>query len=275
MNIYKFSHVIDFLKEYNADQVYRNKREYYFRTKYPALYAEILFATSFLTNPSFIERLYCFTNDIKSRPVCICGNEVTFSKESYHGKERRYHSYCSQRCSMFDMKTLIGVENASQLASVVQKKKDSALKKFGVDNVSKAESVKQVLADKKRAYWDDVYTRKQFTSSGLTRKQYKHRAQQYATTQYNRYKDLLDPFGIRGRDWHIDHVYSLTDGFINDVPINIISHVSNLCLISAKDNYAKNKFSHKSLEELHDDFISFHRNKQKCQTVGQSCWTHG
>jgi hypothetical protein len=149
---------------------------------------------------------------------------------------------------------LTGVDNSSRLASVKQKKKDSALKRYGVDNVSKSNEVRIVLADKKRAYWDKVYQHKQFSIGGLSRKQYKHRAQQHATTQYNRHKDLLDPLGIKGKDWHIDHIYSMTDGFINDVPINIISHVSNLRLISAKENYAKNKSSHKTLEALYEDY---------------------
>lgn len=190
MNIYTYTKVTDFLTKYNANLIYHNTREYYFRTNHQNIYTNIIDLTAFLNKPSFIERLYCYTNNITKRPKCaICDNEVTFNRN------REYNKYCSHRCSMVDMKTLIGA-NASQLQSVKDKKKSKSLEKYGVDNPSKSAEIKNLLSDRRTAYWDNIYKHKKFTTDGLSRTQYKHRATQYARTQYTRYKNILDPFSL-------------------------------------------------------------------------------
>jgi len=52
----------------------------------------------------------------------------------------------------------------------------------------------------------------------------------------------------------VDHIYSITDGFINNVPVNVISDISNLRLIRDTENYKKHKKSEKTLDELYEDF---------------------
>lgn len=147
-----------------------------------------------------------------------------------------------------------GVPNASSTVEVKEKRRQKSLEKYGVDNVSKASEVKDNLSEIKSQYWNTVYSGKNFSLNGLSRKQYSHRCQQYANTQYQRYKNILDPEGKRGKHWHLDHIYSVTDGFLNDVPINVISDISNLRLISDKENYKKHKKSEKTLVELYEGF---------------------
>jgi len=48
-----------------------------------------------------------------------------------------------------------------------------------------------------------------------------------------------------------DHLYSITDGWINKVPPNIIRHPANCALIPHKQNQSKYRKSVISLEELH------------------------
>ena len=155
---------------------------------------------------------------------------------------------------MLDMKSLIGVENSSQLQSVKDKKKQLSIEKYGVDNVSKSKEIKNLLSEKRTDYWNQLYKDKNFTSDGLSRIEYRKKCQQYLNTQYKRNKHILDPENKRGKDWHIDHIYSVSDGFINNVPINVVSDISNLQLISAKDNYRKHKTSGKTIEQLYEDF---------------------
>jgi Ni/Co efflux regulator RcnB len=147
-----------------------------------------------------------------------------------------------------------GVPNVSSTQSAKDKRKQKSLDKYGVDNVSKADSIKEFLSERRSEYWHQVYSEKNFTLNGLTRLQYSHRCHQYANTQYQRYRDMLDPEYKRGKHWHLDHIYSVTDGFLNDVPINVISDVSNLRVISDKDNYKKHKKSEKTLAELYEGF---------------------
>lgn len=148
-----------------------------------------------------------------------------------------------------------GVENASSLDSVKQIRREKALAKYGVDNVSKADSVKRVISEKRSDYWDRVYENKKFTIDGMSRDQYSRRCHQYAETQYYRHQQQIDPEGKRSKHWHVDHIFSVTDGFLNDVPINVISDISNLRLISDTENYAKHKKSEKTLEKLYEDYL--------------------
>lgn len=250
-SIYPFQKVLDFLQSIGAENVYHANREWYIKNNHLDLHSNICDKTAFLINPTFTERLFCYTNDITYRPKCkVCDNYLT-----YNSRGKCYHTYCSQRCSMLDMKSLIGVENASQMQSVKDKKKQNAIKKYGVDNVAKSDEIKQQLSQRRKEYWSHIYKNKEFTFNGLTKTQYRRRCQQYLNTQYNRYKYLLDPANKRGTDWHIDHIYSVSDGFLNNVPINVISDISNLRLISATDNYRKSKTSGKTIINLYEDFM--------------------
>lgn len=147
-----------------------------------------------------------------------------------------------------------GVPNASSSTTVKEKRRQVMIERYGVENPSYIDEVREQISNSKKQYWEEVYKGKDFSVDGLTREQYANRAGQYADTQYNKFKHIIDPEGKRGKHWHLDHIYSVTDGFLNEVPINIISDISNLRLISDKENYAKSKSSHKSLTELYEDF---------------------
>jgi len=58
---------------------------------------------------------------------------------------------------------------------------------------------------------------------------------------YNKYRSYINPNRYRrGRySYHLDHIYSVIDGFENNVPIDIISNPNNLKLIPAKENLFK------------------------------------
>lgn len=147
-----------------------------------------------------------------------------------------------------------GVKNASSLTRVKELRKNNNLKKYGVENVSQIQEVKTTIANKAIERWEEVYANKDFTIDGLTRDEYARRCHQYADTQYKRNKHLIDPDNKRSKDYHVDHIYSVTDGFLNDVPVNVLSDISNLRLISASDNYKKHKKSEKSLAQLYEDY---------------------
>ncbi len=78
----------------------------------------------------------------------------------------------------------------------------------------------------------------------------KVRAETYAN--YKLYEDKINPKGLKiGRNkYHLDHKYSIHDGFHNDVPINIISHQYNLQILTCKENLKKNTKSCILLNDL-------------------------
>jgi hypothetical protein len=256
MNIYSFAKVTDFINQYVPD-IYHSARECNFKKLYHDLYDDLTKKTMFLGKATFVERIYCFVNLIKDRPKCRhCDNHVTFMKVNGYGdgNERGYHTYCSQRCSMLDMETLIGVPNFSQLDSVKEKKKETFMKNYGVDNYAKTPPGKLTSHLTRCSYWDSILKGKKETGFGLTREQYKGMVKYYTNKQYDLYKNELDPIGIRSREFHVDHVYSILDGFMNDVPVHVISDISNLRLMLGSDNMSKNKSSYKTLSELYEDY---------------------
>lgn len=64
-------------------------------------------------------------------------------------------------------------------------------------------------------------------------------------------KILLDNEKRNLYDYHLDHIFSVNDGWLNNVPVHIISHISNLRIISATNNRIKYQKSDITLEELY------------------------
>lgn len=68
-------------------------------------------------------------------------------------------------------------------------------------------------------------------------------------------KDLssLNNIDKRGREfgYEVDHIYSLLAGFLNNVPIEVISCIGNLRCIPAKDNNVKGQKCEMELEDLY------------------------
>jgi hypothetical protein len=68
------------------------------------------------------------------------------------------------------------------------------------------------------------------------------------TRKSTKRKNLIE--GNKQKGYHLDHIVSIYDGFINDIEPEIISHYINLRYIPAKENLKKNKKSHKSIDTL-------------------------
>lgn len=55
---------------------------------------------------------------------------------------------------------------------------------------------------------------------------------------------------LRGEDFHLDHKYSIREGFENNVSVEIISHWKNLEILSKFENISKHKKCSITLEQL-------------------------
>lgn len=76
----------------------------------------------------------------------------------------------------------------------------------------------------------------------MTFKSYAKKARAIAYKHYN--KEMRKGFCI-------DHMYSVHDGYVNKVPLNIISKPNNLRIVSERENVKKGKRSIISLEDLY------------------------
>ena len=91
--------------------------------------------------------------------------------------------------------------------------------------------------------------RKKFDNEFLL---YKNIVYNLSNKNYRRYKHIINPHNLpRGRNkFHLDHKFSIYDGFVNNVPPEVISSVSNLQILSEHENISKHKESCLSLNEL-------------------------
>lgn len=93
---------------------------------------------------------------------------------------------------------------------------------------------------------------------------YKNRCHTTARKVYNKFKNIINPLSLPlGRNKnHIDHKYSVYDGFINNIPIYIISSLYNLQILDEKSNISKGKKSIISKDELlkNSTFVVFVNN---------------
>jgi len=69
-----------------------------------------------------------------------------------------------------------------------------------------------------------------------------------------KYSNLIE--GKKQNDYHLDHIVSISDGFNNNIDIEIICHYVNLRYISAKENLIKNYRSEMTIEELKEKYFN-------------------
>lgn len=68
------------------------------------------------------------------------------------------------------------------------------------------------------------------------------------------------------KNYHIDHKYSIKQGFLNNVPIEIITHPCNLNMIWWKDNLEKQDRCDIDIKELFSNILNY----KNCLIIKQS-----
>ncbi len=73
---------------------------------------------------------------------------------------------------------------------------------------------------------------------------------------YRKYKKIINPENLpRGRGkYHLDHKFSVLEGFNNNIPPFIISNINNLQMLTEHDNISKGNKCSITLEELFNIF---------------------
>jgi hypothetical protein len=85
-------------------------------------------------------------------------------------------------------------------------------------------------------------------------KRYWQRVIRKTNQTYAQHRDLIENSHIpRDKHNHIDHVFSIHDGWTNKVPPEVMAHWTNLRILSISENGKKGSRSDKTLEQLYDD----------------------
>jgi hypothetical protein len=140
------------------------------------------------------------------------------------------------------------------------KREQTYLEKFGFKYYFQTEEFKEKYKSKMiKLYGSDNYFSSDefFKIVGRSRVEnktefYKYRQRVKSITEkvFKKNFDLISNLFFRGKEYHLDHIYSVYDGFINNVEPEIISSLPNLQLIKKSVNLKKSSTSWQSLEQL-------------------------
>lgn len=126
-------------------------------------------------------------------------------------------------------------------------REETCLNKYGVKNISQSSNIE----DKKTI----TRTKNRPASDPNKKNRYNDMVIYESNKSYSKYSHLINPECLpRGDGYHLDHTYSKLDGFNNNVPVDVLSHWTNLRIISKKENLEKNRHSDKTIKQLCEDF---------------------
>ena len=154
--------------------------------------------------------------------------------------------------------------------ALILQRKNTMLEKFGFDNYGKTEQHRiavieyyDSLSEEERTHLTDKILKTKFDKGIITDPALKSEFEIYynavrnlSDRNYKKHKSLINPCNFsRGRtSYHLDHIFSIKEAYENNVPIEVVSHVSNLRMLKYDENIAKGGLSDKSLSELFDDY---------------------
>ena len=200
--------------------------------------SEIFSKTYYLNDVSFSERIYCFINDFKRKPHCKnCNKDVKFLRIS-----SGYRPFCSCKCkNIYINKNTDICKRISEgvlqyhysLPKEERRKQQNKRIKTMVEN-------NQIIDPKNKSLFEI----------------YKSEVSKVTNSQNI---SSLKNYEKRGRielnGYHLDHIFSVQNGFLNNIPPYIIGNITNLRFISGFENCSKKERSDKTIEELFFDFF--------------------
>lgn len=112
-----------------------------------------------------------------------------------------------------------------------------------------------------------VYRKRNASRAGLSLESYDNMVREpmkeyyllvgyYTGINYNKYIEIIDPNKKRGKDFHLDHKYSVCRGFYDGIPPEVIGSVANLEVIPATENLKKSAKCSITLEELMESYCA-------------------
>lgn len=178
-----------------------------------------------------------------------CNNEESIIK-----KKRKYKETCLERYGVETVLMLPEYRNdhLRDYNEIVRKFKETNLKKYGYTcTLNVPETRKQIRANKEQSYeWIPLADYEDFEL-------YKYRVWECTNKQNIK---SLDNYELRGRSdlsnsaHHLDHKYSMFQGFKDNIPPFIIGNICNLEMLYYFDNISKGKKCSITKEDLLSSF---------------------
>lgn len=261
----------------NNDTSYNKSATKMLRNTNPELWSKILEVTSFLPdNAKPKQRVWHILNEKYSIEVCpVTGDALRWNEKDY----RRFSSIEAKNKAIGKIisKATTGNhwrqidpdkskkanekfsngfdegkhkpwdERNRDYTSSLEAARKTWMEKYGVDNPSKIPAIQQKLSElaiKRYSYIDRPALEKYYLEViNITKQSWK-----------SKFKEINPNNLQRSNQLHLDHIYSISEGFKNNIPAEVIGHWTNLRLIPKIENSSKGAKCHKTIEELFEDY---------------------
>ena len=146
-----------------------------------------------------------------------------------------------------------GVYNSFQISEIKKKRKKTLKEKYGSETYNNPDKTKKTRIENNTQISDEIIN--EFLD-------YKKIAVNRTMTIFRNNEDIINPKKVkRGKkEYHIDHLFSIKQGFLENIPVEIISHPCNLHMIFYIDNLKKQDNCWISKEELLNNIIYYDKN---------------
>lgn len=125
---------------------YKNRSETWIAKNFPEFHSFIF--SSSIEKVSWREKLYLYSKNLSSAPICKCGKKVKFIDII-----KGYRKYCSNKCKSNDSEfklsveqtnlRKLGVTNPMKSNAIRKKQREKVIQNWGVENVSKLDYIKE------------------------------------------------------------------------------------------------------------------------------------
>lgn len=255
----------------NNDKSYNKSATKMLKKTHPQLWANIILATQFLPNTALPkQRIWHILNDVWDIPKCPTTAEdlkwrekkyATFSshsaKASYQNKLGIYNNHNIEtnikrsntvKDNYRSGKHIKVKDRNINRSDNVAKTKETCLLKYGVTNAAKHPEFSKKISDALIALGA---TPKELRNA---RRLYQDAVIKFTKQNWIAQFDNINPNRLDRSVYHLDHIYSIHQGFKDNIPPYIIGHWTNLRLIPATENCSKGKRCDKTQKQLFEDF---------------------
>lgn len=261
------------VKILEADTSYNKSATRYLNRTHPNLWQQIVSATSFLPDNALPkQRVWHIQNNIYSIPLCpVEGTELKWNENRYLGTanrrakqilKHRNGDYANANKPEHTEKrrqgNLLAVKNGRRYRDKSTysnedrlKAEQTCLDRYGVGNGSQSKVARDKISDAR--------IRNGATPKHLRGAYTKYNEAVFTFTREN-WKDhqaTINPDGSpRSRENTVDHIFSVYQGFTDNIPAYIIGHWTNLRMLPLGENARKGARCDKTKDQLFEDFFN-------------------
>lgn len=273
-----------------TDTTYNKSVTRYLHKSHPELWQEILILTDFLPESAKPkQRIWHIINDIWEIPKCpITGEPVSWHENRYL-KTKDYSSKAIYQHRRGDFKDNYTTEinekrrqgiiknfqegrrkkpqlSSAQIQLRTQKCKETFIKNYGVDNPSKHSDIKRKLSESRIK---NGATPKELRSD---RRRYQEEVKKVTEYNWRKYYHSINPDNLNRSELALDHIFSIQEGFNQNIPPCWIGHWTNLRLITFEQNSKKGAGCDKTIDQLIDDVLNKVVTSYNISENGNSSW---